>query len=81
MNTFDAVCHALTTIATGGFSTHQASMGYFQSSYMEYVCVVFMLMSGVNFAMYHFLFHRPFQCDSPKTRSCVGIAADLGVAC
>jgi trk system potassium uptake protein TrkH len=35
MNTFDAVCHALTTIATGGFSTHQASIGYFQSSYVQ----------------------------------------------
>lgn len=58
MNKFDAVCHALTTIATGGFSTHQASIGYFQSSYVEYVCVFFMLLSGVNFAMYHFLFNR-----------------------
>lgn len=61
MNRFDAVCHALTTIATGGFSTHQASIGYFQSSYIEYVCVFFMLLSGVNFAMYHFLVNRRFE--------------------
>lgn len=58
MNRFDAVCHALTTIATGGFSTHQASIGYFQSNYIEWVCVLFMLLSGINFAMYHFLFNR-----------------------
>lgn len=61
MNTFDAVCHALTTIATGGYSTHQASIGYFQSTYIEYVCVAFMFMAGVNFAMYHFLFNRRFD--------------------
>mgnify|MGYP002522467243 CR=1 FL=1 len=61
MNRFDAVCHALTTIATGGFSTHQASIGYFQSNYIECVCIVFMLMSGINFAMYHFLFNRRFD--------------------
>ena len=61
MNTFDAICHAMTTIATGGFSTHQASIGYFQSSYVEYVCIFFMLLSGINFAMYHFLFNRRFD--------------------
>ena len=61
MNTFDAVCHAMTTIATGGFSTHQASIGYFQSNYIEWVCSFFMLLSGINFAMYHFLFNRRFD--------------------
>ena len=61
MDRFDAVCHAMTTIATGGFSTHQASIGYFQSSYVEWVCTLFMLLSGVNFAMYHFLFNRRFD--------------------
>ena len=61
MNRFDALCHAMTTIATGGFSTHQASIGYFQSNYIECVCIVFMLMSGINFAMYHFLFSGRFD--------------------
>ena len=61
MNRFDAVCHALTTIATGGFSTHQSSIGYFQSDYIEYVCIFFMLLSGINFAMYYFLFRR--RCE------------------
>ena len=61
MDRFDAVCHALTTIATGGFSTHQASIGYFQSQYIEWVCVAFMLLSGINFAMYHFLVNRRFD--------------------
>jgi len=61
MDRFDAVCHALTTIATGGFSTHQASIGHFQSHYVEWVCIVFMLLSGINFAMYHFLFNNRFD--------------------
>ena len=61
MNTFDAVCHALTTIGTGGFSTHQASIGYFHSNYIEYVCIAFMILAGVNFAMYHFLFRLRFD--------------------
>lgn len=61
MNKFDAVCHAFTTIATGGFSTHQASIGYFQSNYIECICIVFMLLSGINFAMYHFLFNGRFD--------------------
>ena len=61
MNRFDAICHALATIATGGFSTHQASIGYFQSHYVEWVCIVFMFLSGINFAMYHFLFNNRFD--------------------
>ena len=61
MNTFDAVCHALTTIATGGFSTHQESIGYFHSSYIDYICILFMFLAGVNFAMYHFLFNGRFD--------------------
>ena len=61
MNKFDALCHAFATIATGGFGTHQASIGYFQSNYVEWVCIIFMLLSGINFAMYHFLVSRRFD--------------------
>ena len=55
MNFYDAVCHALTTMSSGGFSTHQASIGYFNSSYVEYFCVLFMILSGINFSLYYFL--------------------------
>ena len=55
MSFFDAVCHAMTTISTGGYSTHQDSIGYFQSSYVEYVSIVFMISSSINFAMFYFL--------------------------
>lgn len=55
MNLYDAVCHSFTTIATGGFSTHTASMAYFHSSYIEYVASFFMLVSSVNFSLYYYL--------------------------
>ncbi len=55
MNTFDAICHALTTLSSGGFSTHQASIGYFNSPYIEYVASFFMFASGINFSLYYLL--------------------------
>lgn len=55
MNLYDAVCHALTTMSSGGFSTHQASIGYFNSSYIEYFCVLFMIFAGINFSLYYLL--------------------------
>ncbi len=54
MSIFDAVSHAFSTIAIGGFSTHDASIGYFDSTAIELVAVVFMLLSGANFAI-HFV--------------------------
>lgn len=54
MNLFDSICHAMTTIGTGGFSTHQASIAHFNSPYIEYVCSIFCIMAGVNFALYFF---------------------------
>lgn len=58
MDTFDSICHALTTIATGGFSTHTASIAYFNSPYIEYVCSLFMLLASLNFGMYYYAFIR-----------------------
>ncbi len=58
MDTFDAIAHAFSTVAIGGFSTHDASMGYFQSTGIELVAIVFMLLSGVNFALHFMAFRR-----------------------
>lgn len=55
MDLYDAVCHSFTTIATGGFSTHTASIGWFHSSYIEYVACFFMLISSINFSLYYYL--------------------------
>jgi trk system potassium uptake protein TrkH len=54
MNWFDAVCHSFSTIATGGFSTKQASIGYWDSAYIQYVISLFMILSGINFSLYYF---------------------------
>lgn len=54
MTPFDAIGHSFATVAIGGFSTHDASIGYFNSDAIELIAVVFMLLSGVNFAL-HFL--------------------------
>ncbi len=68
MTPFDAVGHSFSTVAIGGFSTHDASLGYFDSTAIEMIAVVFMLVSGVNFAL-HFmavrsLSLRPYRQDS-----------------
>ncbi len=57
MTPFDAIGHAFSTISTGGFSTHDASIGYFDSTLIEMIAVVFMLLAGVNFAL-HFVAWR-----------------------
>ncbi len=54
MNWFDAVCHAFSTMGLGGFSTHDASVGYFNSPAIEAVLIGFMLLAAMNFAT-HFL--------------------------
>lgn len=56
MPLFDSVCHAMTTTATGGFSTKQASIAAFHSPYIEYVVTVFMFLSGINFSLLYLLF-------------------------
>jgi trk system potassium uptake protein TrkH len=54
MEPFDAMGHAFSTVAIGGFSTHDESIGYYDSTLIEMIAVIFMLLSGVNFAL-HFL--------------------------
>lgn len=57
MSGFDAISHSFSTVSIGGFSTHDASLGYFDSPAVEVVAIVFMALSGVNFAL-HFLVWR-----------------------
>ena len=54
MQMFDAIGHSFSTIAIGGFSTHDASIGYFDSPLIELICIFFMAVSGMNFSL-HFL--------------------------
>lgn len=57
MDWFDALAHSFSTVAIGGFSTHDASLGYFDSPAVEGVAMVFMALAGVNFAL-HFVAWR-----------------------
>lgn len=57
MTPFDAIAHSFSTVAIGGFSTHDASMGYFDSMSIELVTVFFMIIAGINFGL-HFLAWR-----------------------
>jgi len=57
MNLFDAVSHSLSTVSTGGFSTHDDSIGYYNSPAVEAVAIVFMLLAAINFGL-HFVVWR-----------------------
>lgn len=53
MDLFDALCHTFGTMATGGFSTKNASIGAYDSAFIQYVITIFMLLAGINFALYY----------------------------
>jgi len=53
MNLLDAICHSFGTLATGGFSTKNLSVAYYNSSYIEYVIIIFMFISGTNFSLHY----------------------------
>jgi len=61
MNLFDATCHAFTTMATGGYSTKQASIAYWDSPYVHYVITFFMFLAGMNFTLSYFAMHFRFD--------------------
>jgi trk system potassium uptake protein TrkH len=54
MGWFDALCHAFSTVAIGGFSTHDASIGFFDSTAIDCVAIVFMFVAGINFSLHFF---------------------------
>ena len=54
MDWFDAACHTFGTMATGGFSTKNASVAHFQSAYVDWVITVFMILAGTNFSLHYF---------------------------
>jgi trk system potassium uptake protein TrkH len=54
MELFDAICHAFSTVAIGGFSTHDLSIGYFGSAAIDLVAIVFMILAGINFSLHFF---------------------------
>lgn len=57
MTPFDAIAHSLSTLSTGGFSTHDQSIAYFNSPAIEAVAIVFMLLAAINFSIHFIAWH------------------------
>ena len=84
MGFFDALNHSFSTIATGGFSTKNASVGHFHSAYVEWVITVFMFVSGINFSL-HFLmltgrFRGALRDEELRCYSVLTVAASVAIA-
>jgi trk system potassium uptake protein TrkH len=80
MSWFDAICHAFSAVGLGGFSTHDASVGYFNSAAIEFVLIALMLIASLNFARHFVALRRlslePYTRD-PEFRAVVAV---LGVS-
>ena len=84
MTVFDAIGHSFSTVAIGGFSTHDTSIGYYNSPVIEMICLVFMVLSGINFAL-HFTAWRFRSISSywqdPECRAYLLILLGLVTVC
>lgn len=84
MQLFDAVGHAFSTIATAGFSTHDASIGHYDSPLIEVVAMLFMLLGAANFSLHFVAWRRassgPYRQD-PELRLLVKILVGAILAC
>jgi len=79
MNWFDSICHTFTTMPTGGFSPKNASIGHYQSVYIDFVILLFMFVAGMNFSLHYKLVKgnvRQFFRD-PEFRSYLFITAAI----
>lgn len=84
MGWFDAICHSFATMGLGGFSTHDASVGYFDSAAIELVLTVFMLISAINFGTHYTVLHqrsfKPYFAD-PEAMPMLGLVAASILVC
>lgn len=69
MDLYDSLCHTFTTMPTGGFSTKNSSVAHFDSTYIDYVILIFMVFAGINFSLHYqmlrgktFIFWRDSEC-------------------
>lgn len=84
MSLFDAISHSFSTVAIGGFSTHDASIGWFDSTRIELICTLFMFISGVNFSLHFAAVRRlsvaPYNKD-PEFKVYLTIMGVVSVLC
>ncbi|USD65267.1 TrkH family potassium uptake protein [Vibrio sp. SCSIO 43136] len=86
MSAFDAICHSFSTIAIGGFSTHDASMAYFDSYAVNMITVVFLLISACNYSLHFAAFasggvHPKYYFKDPEFRAFLFIQLMLFIIC
>jgi trk system potassium uptake protein TrkH len=74
MNRFDAFCHSLTTMASGGVSTRNRGLASFDSPFIEGVSTLFMLLAGLNFSLYYRLLRKKFRDIRDNTEARVYLA-------
>lgn len=67
LSLFDAINHSFTTMATGGFSTKNASTAYYDSIFVQYVFIFFMFLAGTNFSLHYFALHGNFDVFKKNT--------------
>jgi hypothetical protein len=82
MPVFDAVCHTFATISTGGFSTRNASIGFYQSPAMEWWIILFMILGAISFMLYAWLVARRWSKwkQDEETRFYLGILTVVTLA-
>ena len=84
MDSFDAVSHAMSTVAIGGFSTHNDSIGHFNSIAIETICIVFMLLSAFSFTLHYFAVFKKKPLKyfyDPEIRFFMSILAIIFIIC
>lgn len=58
MNFLDAISHSFSTLGTGGFSTKNTSVGYYNSSVIDWIIIIFMFLAGINFNLFYYVFSK-----------------------
>ncbi len=85
MSGFDAMCHAFSTVAIGGFSTHDTSMAYFDNPLILLVCSLFMFISAINFGLHFTAWRRrttqPYWRDSETAFFAAVITVCVAITC
>ncbi len=77
MKWFDAVCHTFGTMATGGFSTQNTSVGQYNNPFIDYIIIIFMIIAGMNFALHYRALRGKllYYLKDPETKYFLGIIA------
>ena len=58
MSLFDSICHAFGTVSTSGYSTYNSSMGHFNSTYFDWVTIIFMFLGGITFSLFYSMYRK-----------------------